>query len=98
MTVKLCLAQDPEADALLSDSPFALVVGMVLDQQIPLQVAFAGPKKIADRMAAASRNCVVASQQVPMETAFAGPKKIADRTGGIDAADIAEYDPDKFAA
>lgn len=33
-----------------------------------------------------------------METAFAGPKKIADRMGGIDAADIAEYDPDKFAA
>jgi uncharacterized HhH-GPD family protein len=71
---------------------------MVLDQQIPLEVAFAGPKKIADRMAAASRNYVGTSQQVPMETAFAGPKKIADRMGGIDAADIAEYDPDKFAA
>lgn len=37
-------------------------------------------------------------QQVPMETAFAGPKKIADRMGGFDATDIANYDPDKFAA
>lgn len=37
-------------------------------------------------------------QQVPMETAFAGPKKIADRMGGFDAAEIADYDPDKFAA
>ena len=37
-------------------------------------------------------------QQVPMETAFAGPKKIADRIGGIDAREIADYDPDKFAA
>lgn len=37
-------------------------------------------------------------QQVPMETAFAGPKKIADRMGGLDAAEIADYDPDKFAA
>jgi uncharacterized HhH-GPD family protein len=47
---KLQLAQDPAADALLSANPFALLVGMVLDQQIPLEVAFAGPKKIADRM------------------------------------------------
>ena len=50
MTVQLCLAQDPEADQLLSEDPFALLVGMVLDQQIPLEVAFAGPKKIADRI------------------------------------------------
>ena len=68
LTVKLCLVQDPDADRLLSEDPFALVVGMVLDQQIPLEVAFAGPKKIADRI------------------------------GGLDAAEIAHYDPDKFAA
>src|ERR1700752_2405408 len=37
-------------------------------------------------------------QQVPMETAFAGPKKIADRMGRFDAGEIADYDPDKFAA
>jgi uncharacterized HhH-GPD family protein len=50
LTAKLCLAQEPEADQLLSEDPFALLVGMVLDQQIPLEVAFAGPKKIADRI------------------------------------------------
>ncbi|OBI49059.1 HhH-GPD-type base excision DNA repair protein [Mycobacterium sp. E796] len=65
---KLCLAQQPEADALLEDDPFALLIGMLLDQQ------------------------------VPFETAFAGPKKIADRMGGLDAGEIAAYDPDKFAA
>ena len=37
-------------------------------------------------------------QQMPMETAFAGPKKIADRIGGVDAREIADYDPEKFAA
>jgi uncharacterized HhH-GPD family protein len=68
MPVKLCLAQQAEADALISQNPFALLVGMVLDQQIPLEVAFAGPKKIADRI------------------------------GEFDAAAIADYDPDKFAA
>jgi uncharacterized HhH-GPD family protein len=65
---KLQLVQDPAADALLDCNPFALLVGMLLDQQ------------------------------VPMETAFAGPKKIADRMGGLDAREIADYDPDKFAA
>jgi uncharacterized HhH-GPD family protein len=60
--------QDPAADALLDSNPFALLVGMLLDQQIPMEVAFGGPKKIADRM------------------------------GGVDAREIADYDPDKFAA
>jgi uncharacterized HhH-GPD family protein len=65
---KLQLVQDPAADALLESNPFALLVGMLLDQQIP------------------------------METAFAGPKKIADRMGGVDAREIADYDPEKFIA
>ncbi|MDT5069256.1 MAG: hypothetical protein QOK02_5411 [Mycobacterium sp.] len=60
--------QDPAADELLESNPFALLVGMMLDQQIPMEVAFAGPKKIADRM------------------------------GGLDATQIAEYDPEKFIA
>jgi len=65
---KLQLVQDPAADALLESNPFALLVGMTLDQQYP------------------------------MEHAFAGPKKIADRIGGFDVGDIADYDPDEFAA
>lgn len=65
---KLQLVQEPAADALLDENPFALLVGMLLDQQVPI------------------------------ETAFAGPKKIVDRMGGLDAATIADYDPDKFAA
>lgn len=46
----LQLTQDPAADTLLSEDPFALLVGMLLDQQIPMEVAFAGPCKIADRL------------------------------------------------
>jgi uncharacterized HhH-GPD family protein len=65
---KLQLVQDPAADALLDSNPFALLVGMLLDQQIPLEVAFAGPKKIADRI------------------------------GDLDAREIADYDPEEFAA
>ncbi len=46
----LQLAQEPAADALLDANPFALLVGMLLDQQIAMEVAFGGPKKIDDRI------------------------------------------------
>jgi len=46
----LQLTSDPAADSLLSEDPFALLVGMLLDQQIPMEMAFAGPRKIADRL------------------------------------------------
>ncbi|MBU3706888.1 MAG: Fe-S cluster assembly protein HesB [Mycobacterium sp.] len=46
----LHLTSDAEADRLLSESPFALLVGMLLDQQVPMETAFAGPLKIADRL------------------------------------------------
>ena len=49
-SAQLTLAQDPSADELLSRDPFALLVGMLLDQQFPLERAFAGPRLIADRM------------------------------------------------
>jgi len=48
--VRLQLTSDPTADTLLSEEPFALLVGMLLDQQIAMEVAFAGPRKIADRL------------------------------------------------
>jgi uncharacterized HhH-GPD family protein len=60
----LNITGDPAADTLLSNSPLALLLGMLLDQQ------------------------------VTMESAFAGPAKIRDRIGSLDAATIADYDPD----
>ncbi|MFC7306105.1 HhH-GPD-type base excision DNA repair protein [Streptomyces monticola] len=46
------LAQQPEADELLGRSPLAALVGMLLDQQVPMEKAFAGPYVIAERMGA----------------------------------------------
>jgi len=46
---KLQLVQDPAADALLESNPFALLVGMLLDQPHTMEAAFAVPKKIAYR-------------------------------------------------
>lgn len=50
MTRALHLVGDEEADRLLTEDPFALLVGMLLDQQFPMEHAFRGPQKIADRM------------------------------------------------
>ncbi|MBW1604587.1 Fe-S cluster assembly protein HesB [Streptomyces sp. JJ66] len=50
MTTELHLAQQPEADALLSRSPLAALIGMLLDQQIPMEWAFTGPHTIAERL------------------------------------------------
>ncbi|MDI9933344.1 HhH-GPD-type base excision DNA repair protein [Rhodococcus sp. IEGM 1354] len=50
MSRTLNLVGDPEADALLAEDPFALLIGMLLDQQVPMESAFAGPKKLVDRL------------------------------------------------
>jgi uncharacterized HhH-GPD family protein len=46
----LHLTGDAAADTLLSEDPFALLLGMLLDQQIAMEAAFAGPAKIRDRI------------------------------------------------
>ena len=68
MAPDLRLAQDPDADALLSNDPLALLMGMLLDQQFPLEWAFRAPWRLAQRM---------------------------ERTS-LDAAEIADYDPEAF--
>jgi uncharacterized HhH-GPD family protein len=40
---------DAGADQVLTDDPFALLVGMMLDQQYPMEHAFRGPAKVLDR-------------------------------------------------
>ncbi|MFG3061031.1 HhH-GPD-type base excision DNA repair protein [Streptomyces sp. NPDC048231] len=50
MDVTLHLAQDPEADALLGRNPLAALIGMLLDQQVPMEWAFKGPWTIAQRL------------------------------------------------
>lgn len=50
MTANLCLAQNPDADKLLAASPLALLTGMLLDQQVPMEKAFSGPYVLAQRL------------------------------------------------
>ncbi len=48
--LELQLTGDVDGDALLSANPFALLVGMMLDQQIRMEIAFLGPRRLADRL------------------------------------------------
>ena len=41
---------DEAADRLLVDNPLALLLGMMLDQQVPMEWAFSGPAKLAERL------------------------------------------------
>ena len=50
MKADLHLSGDAAADKYLSESPLALLIGMVLDQQIPLEWAFAGPAELRRRL------------------------------------------------
>src|SRR3954462_13422945 len=46
----LRLAQDDAADELLGRDPLALLIGMLLDQQFPMERAFGSPRLLADRL------------------------------------------------
>ncbi len=43
------IANDPAADKVLDEYPFALVIGMMLDQQYGMEHAFRGGRKVLDR-------------------------------------------------
>ena len=58
---------DERADQLLTDSPFALLIGMLLDQQFPMERAFAGPAKVLERFGTFE----------PAEVAAAEPEQFA---------------------
>jgi hypothetical protein len=45
----LWFTDDPQACKLLAEDPFALLVGFAIDQQVPVQKAFAGPYVLKQR-------------------------------------------------
>lgn len=65
----LHLSRHAEADALLDRDASALLIGMLLDQQIPMESAFTGPYTIATRLGRESLD--------PAEIALVDPEKFA---------------------
>lgn len=74
----LYLAGDTAADELLARDSFALVVGMLLDQQVPMEKAFSGPAVIVSRLGATELDPAVVAGYDPDEFA-----EIVSRTPAV---------------
>src|SRR5437899_1866123 len=46
----LAVTGNAEADDLLNTDPLALLLGMLLDQQVPMEWAFVGPQRLHERL------------------------------------------------
>ena len=59
--MSLCLSGDEAADELLSTDPLALLIGMILDQQVPMERAFRSPYDLRERLGGPLDAAVLAS-------------------------------------
>jgi uncharacterized HhH-GPD family protein len=101
--VPLQLSQDPDADALLDRDPLALLIGMLLDQQIPMEHAFWAPAELARRLGSDHLDAHVIADHNPdaLIALFATPralhrypKSMAARVQALCAALVEAYDAD----
>jgi uncharacterized HhH-GPD family protein len=101
--VALCLSQDAEADALLDRDPLALLVGMLLDQQVPMERAFAAPAELTRRLGRDRLDARELAEHDPeaLIALFAAPpalhrypKSMAGRVQALAAALVERYDGD----
>jgi uncharacterized HhH-GPD family protein len=76
MATQIRIAQDEAADEVLSNDPFALLVGMLLDQQYPMEHAFRGPWKILSRFGTLAPEAIAAAEPEAFADLCATPPAI----------------------
>lgn len=76
MTDRLHLTGDDEADRLLVSVPMALLIGFALDQQVPVQKAFSGPKVLLERLGTLDARELTTVDEAKLEAAAKGPPAI----------------------
>ncbi|MEO8291459.1 MAG: HhH-GPD-type base excision DNA repair protein, partial [Gaiellaceae bacterium] len=98
---KLHFTGNGEADALLAESPLALLIGFVLDQQVPVQKAFSGPLELKRRLGRLDAAAIAGTDPRELEQVFRErpalhrfPGTMATRTQELCAAIASEYDGD----
>ncbi|WP_346619076.1 HhH-GPD-type base excision DNA repair protein [Blastococcus montanus] len=79
------IAQDPAADDLLGRDPLALLIGMLLDQQFPMERAFGAPRLLADRLGVATLSAGQLAAMDPEELVrlFQGPPALHRYPGSM---------------
>lgn len=97
----LWMTGDDTADRLLDSDPFALLLGMLLDQQVAMETAFAGPAKIADRMSGLDPRRVADADPEEFAALCATPPAVhrypgsmAGRIQAVARAVVEDYDGD----
>jgi uncharacterized HhH-GPD family protein len=90
-----------EADRLIAEDPFALLVGFALDQQVPLQWAFKAPLELKRRIATLDPGRIAAMDPGELDRAFREkpalhrfPGAMAERTQALAALVAEEYGGD----
>ena len=104
MSDTLPYTDDAAANALLVDDPFALLVGIVLYQQVPIETAFVGPSRVRDRIGGLDPQLIAEMDPEALEAAFKEPPAVhrfpgnmAKRVQGVAAYVATEYDGDTSA-
>ncbi|MCU1437135.1 MAG: Fe-S cluster assembly protein HesB [Naasia sp.] len=85
MPATLHITGDPDADQLLSSDPLALLIGMLLDQQIPMETAFAGPAKLRDRLGALDAAAIAGESEERLTEVFRTPPAVHRFPGSMAA-------------
>jgi uncharacterized HhH-GPD family protein len=83
MTANLHITGDADADALLSNDPLALMIGMLLDQQVPMESAFAGPLKIKERLDAFDASTIAGQDADAFAELFRTPPAVHRYPGSM---------------
>ena len=98
---RLHFTGDDEADRLLVADPLALLIGFVLDQQVPLQKAFSGPLELTRRIGGLDARTIAAMDPDRLDAVFRErpalhrfPGNMAKRTQELCAAIVEQYDGD----
>jgi uncharacterized HhH-GPD family protein len=98
----LSLPIEPDATKLLHDSPLALLLGMLLDQQQPMEKAFSGPYVLRQRLGHdLDAHELATFDPAALETIFATPpalhrfpRAFAQRTQALCQMLVEQYDGD----
>jgi uncharacterized HhH-GPD family protein len=98
---RLHFTGNDEADALLASEPLALLIGFVLDQQVPVQKAFSGPLELKRRIGSLDAATIARMDPAALDGAFRTrpalhrfPGTMAQRTQELCAAVADEYGGD----
>ena len=100
-TDRLQFTGDEAADRLLVSDPLALLIGFVLDQQVPLQKAFSGPLVLRQRIGGLDAKAIATMDPDTLDTVFRTPpalhrfpSNMAKRTREMAAWLVERYDGD----